>query len=234
VVQGTSHEIVNEAMKATIRLRSRTPIRYAPPAFSRDVALVDVAVVVGAALLYLVLEFLQIPKRWSFLAAALALSAYLAYLALRRSHSWRDLGFRRDNIVAGLLPVSLCTLLAAAGLIGVAVAKGQTLLQPGVLTLLALYPLWALVQQFAFQGLLHRGLTVLIPSPSLQVLITAAAFAAVHPGNPTLFVLTFLAGIMWSLLYRRWPNLWLLAASHSLLAALVYPLVLGDAPLSRL
>lgn len=32
---------------------------------------------------------------------------------------------------------------------------------------------------------------------------------------------------------RRWPNLWLLAGSHTILAALAYPLVLGDAPLSR-
>ena len=217
-----------------IRPRSSTAMRSAAPELSRDVALADVAGVAFAALLNLALEFLQVPKRWSFLASALVLAAYLAYFALRRPHSWRDLGFRRDNIAAGLLPVGLCTLLAAAGLIGVAVAKGHTVLQPGVLTLLALYPLWALVQQFAFQGLLHRGLTVLIPSPSLQVLTTAAAFAAVHPGNPTLFALTLLAGIMWSLLYRRWPNLWLLAASHTVLAALVYPLVLGDAPLSRL
>ena len=209
-------------------------IRYATPSMSREVAQADVAVVLGMALLYLVLEFFQVPKRWSFLAAGLALAGYLAYYIVRRPHSWRDLGFRRDNIAAGLLPVGVCTLLGAAGFIGVAVAKGHSILQPDILTLLALYPVWAITQQFAFQGLLHRGLTVLIRSPSLQVLITAAAFASVHPGNPTLFALTFLAGIMWSLLYRRWPNLWLLAASHTVLAALVYPLVLGDAPLSRI
>jgi hypothetical protein len=218
----------------TARQLSSAAIPYAARSMSRDAALADVAVVVGMAVLYLGLEFLQVPKRWTFLASGLALAGYLAWFTVRRPHSWHDLGFRRDNLAASLLPVGLSTLLAAAGLIGIAVAEGRSVLQPGVLTLLAVYPAWALVQQFAFQGLLHRGLTVLIRSPSLQVLITAAAFASVHPGNPRLFVLTFLAGIMWSLLYRRWPNLWLLAGSHTVLAALVYPLVLGEAPLSRI
>jgi membrane protease YdiL (CAAX protease family) len=75
---------------------------------------------------------------------------------------------------------------------------------------------------------------MLVRAPVLQVLITAAAFACVHFGNPGLMVLTFLGGIVWSVLYRRWPNLWLLAGSHTVLAALAYPLVLADAPLSRL
>jgi membrane protease YdiL (CAAX protease family) len=75
---------------------------------------------------------------------------------------------------------------------------------------------------------------VLLPSPTLQVLGTAGAYACVHVGTPTLVALTFVAGVMWSLLYRRWPNLWLIAGSHTILAALAYPLVLGDVPLSRL
>lgn len=75
---------------------------------------------------------------------------------------------------------------------------------------------------------------MLLPAPALQVLVTAAAFASVHIGNSTLVALTFVAGLMWSLLYRRWSNLWLLAGSQTILAALAYPLVLGDAPLSRI
>jgi len=184
--------------------------------------------------MYLGFEFLHIPKRWSFLFAGLALTAYVLYLAVRRPHSWHDLGFRRDNLTAGLLPVGVCTAVVGAGLVAFALVQGRAVWQPAVLVLLALYPFWALAQQFAFQGLLHRGLNVLVQSPALQVLLTAAAFASVHVGNAALFALTFLAGIMWSVLYRRWPNLWLLAGSHSVLAALAYPLVLGDAPLSRL
>ncbi len=199
----------------------------------RRIALIDVTLVVAISLTYIALELSHIPKRWSFLTAGLALFAYLVYLVRRRPHSWRDLGFRRDNFAAALLPVGASTLVAAAGVVAFAVGRGRPIWQPAVLPLLALYPVWAVAQQFAFQGLLHRGLRVLIRAPWLQVLITAAAFASVHAGNPTLLMLTFAAGITWSLLYRRWPNLWLLAGSHTVLAALAYPLVLGDAPLSR-
>jgi len=186
------------------------------------------------SLTYLGMELLHVPKRWSFLVAGLVLLAYVVYLVSRRPHSWRDLGFRRDNLVAALLPVGACTVVVGACLVAIALDHGRPILPPTVFLLLALYPLWALAQQFAFQGLLHRGLTLLIRAPWIQVVVTAATFAAVHAGNPTLVLLTFGAGVMWSLLYRRWPNLWLLAASHTVLAALAYPLVLGDAPLSRI
>jgi hypothetical protein len=200
---------------------------------SRQTAFIDVTLVCAIAVAYLSLELLHIPKRWSFLVAGIAAGAYVIYVIRRRPHSWRELGFRRDTLVSGLLPISLCTALAAAALVAFAAAKHRLVWQPAMLVLLALYPVWALAQQFAFQGLLHRGLSVLVRSPLLQVLLTALAFAAVHVGSSLLLVLAFAAGIMWSILYRRWPNLWLLAASHSILAALAYPLVLQDAPLSR-
>jgi hypothetical protein len=200
---------------------------------ARRIAVIDVALVAGVSLLYLSFELLHVPKRWSFLAAGMALAAYLVYLVWRRPHSWQELGFRRDNLAAGFVPIGVCTLVVGAGLLAVVAAQGRLVWQPTMVVLLALYPLWALAQQFAFQGLLHRGLTVLIRFPGLQVLLTAAAFASVHLGNARLLALTFLAGIMWSLLYRRWPNLWLLAGSHTVLAALAYPLLLQDAPLSR-
>jgi hypothetical protein len=190
--------------------------------------------VIGISLLYVILEALRAEKRWSFLAVGVAVTAYAIYLAMRRPHSWRDLGFRIDNLRAALLPIASFTLAACVALVGWAFAHGQPAWSPQVGVLLAVYPVWAVVQQLAFQGLLHRGLVVLIRSPVLQILITAAAFAAVHAGNNTLMALTFAAGVSWSLLYRRWPNIWLLAASHTILAAFVYPLVLMDAPLSRL
>src|SRR5258705_2919112 len=185
---------------------------------SRSVAIRDVTLVVAVSLVYLGFEFLSIPKRWSFLFAGLALGAYVVYLAVDRRHSWHDLGFRRDNLTAGLLPVGVCTALVGAGLVAFAVVQRRAVWQPAVLVLLALYPLWALAQQFAFQGLLHGGLTVLVQSSSLQVLLTAAAVASVHIGNTMLLALTFVAGIMWPLLFRRWPKLRRLSGPHSTLS----------------
>lgn len=203
-------------------------------ALSKRFAIIDVVAVAGVSLGYVLLETLDVSKRWSFLVVGVVLGVYAVYLTRRHTESWRGLGFRADNLKAGLLPVGATTLVAAAGIIGFAVLRGRALWTPNVVMLLVLYPLWALVQQLGFQGLLHQRLRELIRSPVLQVLITAAAFAGVHVGNPALMALTFAGGIAWSILYRRWPNLWLLAGSHTVLAALAYPLVLGDAPLSRL
>ena len=200
---------------------------------SRQNAIIDVLAVVGVSGGYVILEALQVPKRWSFVAVGVVLAVYAIYLIRRRTESWRALGFRTDNLRDGLLPVGIMTVVAAGGLIGVAALRGAEVRLSDVLVLLALYPAWALVQQLAFQGLLHRRLMMLVRAPALQVLITAVSFACVHFGNAVLMAVTFLGGIAWSLLYRRWPNLWLLAGSHTVLAALVYPLVLADAPLSR-
>jgi hypothetical protein len=205
----------------------------AVPAVSRQHAIIDVLAVGGVAVGYLILEALHVPKRWSFLAVGIVLAAYAVYLVRRRTESWHALGFRVDNLRAGLLPIGLTTFVAAVGLVTIGALRGAMVSWRAVLVLLALYPVWALVQQFAFQGLLHQRMRALVRAPALQVLVTAAAFASVHFGNRALMALTFLGGIVWSVLYRRWPNLWLLAGSHTVLAALAYPLVLGDTPLSR-
>lgn len=218
-------------------LRRTTALNH-PPALQKPMtkrqAIIDVTIVLGVCATYVVLEALHVPKRWSFLAMGVALLAYAVYLARRRTDSWRDLGFRTDNLRAGLLPTLAFTLVGAAALISVGLWKGRTGWGPEALLLAGLYPVWALAQQLAFQGILHRRLMLLIKPGLLQVLTTAIAFASVHFGNRILSVLTFTAGLAWSALYRRWPNLWLLAASHSVLAALAYPLVLADAPLSRI
>lgn len=224
--------MVNRVMARALG-RGYKSLSLTSSSMSRHAAMIDVAVVGGMALVYLALEALDVPKRWSFAAVGLALGIYALLLARRRTHSLYDLGFRKDNLGAGLIPVAVCTIVAGAGLVVWAVVRGNAVWGREVLILLVLYPIWAVVQQLGFQGLLHRGLMVLLPVPALQVLGAAAAFACVHAGNPTLLALTFLAGVMWSLLYRRWPNLWLLAGSHTILAALAYPLVLGDVPLSR-
>ena len=169
-----------------------------PKTGHRD-AIIDITVVGGVCLAYVLLESLHVPKRWSFLAMGVALALYAVYLVRRRTDSWYELGFRTDNLRRGLFPAIACTAVGAVALLGVGLWEKRTAWGP----------------------------------EAVQVLVTAAAFASVHFGNRVLTGLTFTAGLCWSALYRRWPNLWLLAASHSILAALAYPLVLADAPLSR-
>jgi hypothetical protein len=197
-------------------------------------AIADLLAVAAISVTYVAFEALHVAKRWSFLTVGIAVAFYAAILIRRRTDSWADLGFRVDNLRSALIPFGGMTLVLALCLVAWAAATGKARWNPEIFILLALYPVWALIQQAVFQGLLHRRLMILFRSAAVQVLCASAAFAMVHIGNFSLALMTFVAGILWSLLYRKWPNLWLLAASHTILAGLVYPLVLGDRPLLRL
>lgn len=201
---------------------------------SRRAAVLDVAVVVATCAGYVVAEAAAVPKRWSYLGAAVVLLAFLVHVCRRRSDSPRDVGLRADNLRAAAPAYGAATAVLAGAVVTWALGIGRSPIDARVLPLLTLYPAWALVQQLAFQGILHRRLVMLTRRPVLSVAVTSACFAAVHFGNPLLVGLTFVAGVVWSVLFVRHPNLWLLAASHTVLAALAYPLVVGDAPLSRL
>ncbi|MFQ5747893.1 MAG: type II CAAX prenyl endopeptidase Rce1 family protein [Planctomycetota bacterium] len=130
-----------------------------------------------------------------------------------------------------LLP-SFAIALLGYGLAGWALGNGRPLASSELALLLPLYPLHGVAQQFVFQGILNRRLTTLFGRPFPTACATAAAFALVHFGSPVLMALTFPAGLAWSLLYQRRPNLWALGLSHGILAALAYPLVLGENPLA--
>jgi hypothetical protein len=153
---------------------------------SRRIAIIDTLVVAGTSTLYMLAEASHVPKRWSFLVAGGIIVIYILYLKNRGTPSWRDLGFRTDNIRAGIVPIGAFTLVAGIGLIAWGLFRSSSLWSNKVLVLLVLYPAWAVVQQFLFQGLLHRGLMVLSRLPILQVAVVAATFAAVHYGNSIL------------------------------------------------
>ena len=55
-------------------------------------------------------------------------------------------------------------------------------------------------------------------------------FAASHYPRLELVVLTFVAGIFLTLIYRRAPNLWAIGIVHGLLGSLAFYIVLGEDP----
>ncbi len=97
---------------------------------------------------------------------------------------------------------------------------------------LVIVPLWGVVQQFVLQGFIYRRVRMLVvdsgsfkPAADRQIryaiLATAAIFALVHLPNLTLSLLTFAAALLWSWVYERAPNLWVLGFSHGLLSLIV-------------
>lgn len=196
-------------------------------------ALFDLALTLLLAAMYVLAENLSLPKRWILPALALVVAGFAILVSRRGNEALSDLGFSKCHLRQSALETTLFTLAASASILTYAVLTGSRVWMSSMALLLPIYPLYGLVQQGIFQGIVHRRLRLLLGKPWLCILLTSLAFALVHVGNSALVALTFVAGLFWSWIYARHPNLWPLGISHGFLAALTYPMVLGDNPLQR-
>lgn len=196
-------------------------------------AIVDIVVVAGCSAGYVLASLLGLPIGWIVLIVVGILTLYCLFVLRRRPDTWRDYGFRADNFWDAGWRVGCWTVVAALVLIVVSLSLGNTFSRPEMLLLLPLYPLWGIVQQFVFQGILHRALMTCIASRNLALLINSSLFAVVHIQDWRVVGLTFVAGLCWSWFYQRWPNLWVLGISHGLLGGIAYPLLLGQNTLEQ-
>lgn len=170
------------------------------------------------------------------LVLAAGAAAWLVWIAVRRRrepdllHRW---GFRLDTLGPAAAAVAAVTVPAAAAVVAAGYALGTFPPPATMAAVLALYPVWGIVQQLFLNAVLDRHLRALLPDPAALV-AAAGLFAASHAPDAVLMVLTFAAGLVWVAIYRRWPNLWALGVGHGVLGTLVYYGLLGRDPLSFL
>jgi len=154
---------------------------------------------------------------------AAILLAILVYAHRQAGEGFREIGFRWDTFAATgrlLLPVMLIggTLIIAAAL---ALDGMQSPPWQNALRRTAVFVALGIVQQYLLVGFFF-GRVECITSPRLAPVLTALIFALLHLPNVFLMVVTFVAGIIACLVYRRSPNLWANGLAHGLLSVSLY------------
>jgi membrane protease YdiL (CAAX protease family) len=190
-----------------------------------------VAVLVAGSLHVLVeIGFSDAVARAYNAVVSVAFLVYLVRRARRTPGALRVWGMRRDNFRPALRAQLVFVAVGAAALVVYGAATGSLSLPATFWTTVALYPIWGVAQQFALQNLLARNLTRVLATPPALALGAAVLFALSHVPRWELVVLTLVAGVAFTLIYRRFPNLWAVGIAHGVLGSLAAYIVLREDP----
>ena len=188
-----------------------------PDSRSRLVSAAEV-VVVTAAILVLIWVLQPLGSLALDFGVRILIVASMLASTIVHGDSARRLGIRLDNFAEAARTTVRPTAAAAVGLavLSITLALPQVAIQRMVVNFVY-YLVWGFAQQYALQGfvllrLLDAGLGRRAP------IFAAAVFALIHAPSPGLMALVFLGGWLWSTLFRREPNLLVLAISHAFLA----------------
>lgn len=143
---------------------------------------------------------------------------------------FRIWGFRTDNFVAAMIAQSRFLVVGVIALIGYALATESPGLPKTFWLTVALYPIWGIAQQFALQNFIANNLTGLVSRPLFLAVSAALLFAVSHYPRLELVALSLVAGVFFTLIYRKTPNLWAVGTAHGLLGALTLYIVLQEDP----
>ena len=155
---------------------------------------------------------------------------YVGYRAATEPGFLGDLGLTGDGLGPAFRDASLLAAGALAGMAVVGAAQGTFALDADLLPLLALYPVWGVVQQTLVQGFVTRHLAEAGLSPWVVTPLSAVAFGAVHVPNWKLTAATTALGAAYAPLYLRHRNVWPLGLYHGWLGAAYYRWVLDRNP----
>ncbi|MBV5317079.1 MAG: CPBP family intramembrane metalloprotease [Desulfobulbaceae bacterium] len=165
-----------------------------------------------------------IPFAYRFHVLAVVLLSFILH-SVYRGYCFRDLGFTWEN---SWNSIRWNLLFCAVGGIGLYLTYRTGLLMPREYSYsLACFLFYILilgpVQELIFRGIMFAEMKrCRIIDPKMMLLISTITFSFLHIiyNHPPLLLITFVSGLVWGMIYLRWPSIWGISFSHSLLGAL--------------
>jgi membrane protease YdiL (CAAX protease family) len=190
-----------------------------------------IAVLFTAAGKFLFMDLLQ----WRLPFIICSIAGWSTYVYLRWKSDpdiLRYWGFRTDNLrslIRKLGPLALGVFILC---IIIGYFRETLNITWHILPILIIYPIWGTVQQFLCVGLITGNLQDFRrPMGKFwNILLTALLFGALHYPNYWLMGGTFVLALLYSAIYLRERNLYVLGLFHGWLGAVFYYAVVGRDP----
>ena len=162
------------------------------------------------------------------LVVSIGFAVYLVWRARYSPGALRVWGMRLDNLGSVAGAYGTLVVVAGAMLVGYGLSRGPLELPGTFWMTVALYPVWGIAQQFGLQNLVARNLGGLFSTRFVLAAAAAGLFALAHYPRLDLVALTLVAGFVLTLVYQRYPNLWMVGTAHGILGSLTFYIVLGQ------
>lgn len=191
------------------------------------------AVFATGFLKFLLVDFFELRVLFIALAASFWLG-YMVMLARRDKLFLQEIGFRKEGLGLTLMFTTGLFLIGLTGFFTYTWQAGNIDINNHIWPVLALYPLWGLLQQALVMGFVAKNLQTLQVKNYATIIFTAIAFSLVHLPDITLTMGTFALALVYTHIYLKWKNLWPLGLFHGWLGGFFYFLVLRIDPWQRM
>ena len=160
-----------------------------------------------------------VTQNYWFLAALTALIVSVLFTNPRANEL--GVGFRGMVGASIAIPIALAF---SAMTIWVAWEVGTLRLVNGTISVpwhSLFYAIWALEQEFILNAFFYRRFEWLMGRTTGSLVVTALLFSLVHLPNPVLVPATFVGGLFFVAIFRRFRNIYPLAIAHAILGLTV-------------
>ena len=182
---------------------------------------------IGKLIMVNVLEL----KLTFILLAAISWLTYIAWSIYKDRGILNHWGFGKENLNKSfnyLWPIglSLSVLFVLYGFF-----QGVDLFNWHIIPVVILYPIWGTLQQFLVLSLVAGNIDdTKMLNRKWNVLLTSLLFGLIHLPDSLLVMATTALAVVYTILFLRWRNLWVLGLFHGILGGLFYFFVLNRDP----